>query len=335
MNEATTQCILYVPDDNEERSPLALCANIKGISQTHQDHQVCAYVIGIMINMVPARRQQLLHLIKFHIDIIALPSQAEVTMLDLTNLPIYDNSTYSVLLGFCFLLLFKNFTQQNYSSFAHARLKALRSFAGVAPDEEIPNPFSFKKAQAVREVLGSVPELKKLVIEFIINGSKSGRTSFNCMMAHLASLLEYNEMSAFRFCYETLVLSESPVLKDSRVSNEASNLYEALGLVNRSEYPKYFRYLAPKEQSSKIDRARFPTLAAVAQKIKAEVMENRSVLQMVSFSSKGVREDLVADLFAMHKRSIGKHTPAFVQRMVDELFAFPKMPASDEDEDEE
>ncbi|WOG83167.1 hypothetical protein DCAR_0102341 [Daucus carota subsp. sativus] len=280
MNEATTQCILYVPDDNEERSPLALCANIKGISQTHQDHQVCAYVIGIMINMVPARRQQLLDLIKFRIDIIALPSQAEVTMLDLTNLPIYDNSTYSVLLGFCFLLLFKNCTQQNYSSFAH--------FAGVAPDEEIPNPSSFKKAQAVREVLGSIPELKRLVIEFIINWSKSGRTSFNCMMAHLASLLEYNEMSAFRFCYETLILSESPVLKDPRVSDEVSNLYEALGLVNRSEYPKYFRYLAPKEQSSKIDRARFPTLAAVAQKIKAEVMGNRSVLQMVSFSSKGV-----------------------------------------------
>lgn len=37
----------------------------------------------------------------------------------------------------------------------------------------------------------------------------------------------------------------------------------------------------------------------------------------------------------MHKRSIGKHTPAFVQRMVDKLFALPKMRASDENEDEE
>lgn len=104
------------------------------------------------------------------------------------------------------------------------------------------------------------------------------------------------------------------------MSGEVSNLYEAL-LINKSKHPNYFRYLAPEEQVSKIDRARFPTLAAVAQKIKAELMGDKSVLQIVS--KVRVRDDLVADLFEMHKRAMGTHTPAFILRMLDEMFAAP------------
>ncbi|KAK1395421.1 hypothetical protein POM88_014477 [Heracleum sosnowskyi] len=320
---ATRECTIYIGDENDRELPFgslyAVRANIRGISEAEEDEQVCAHVVGIMICIVPEWKQPLLDLIKdrgFHVDIVP----PRPTCLDLRNLSMYDYPSCLTIFGFCLLLLFKNCNQANYNSYANARLSALRAVNGAPPDVMITNPFSLKKAQAVRAILGAIHALKKLVIELIINrihGTETCRPIF----PYLATILEYNEMSAFRLSYETLVITESPILKDSRVSGEVSNLFEAVGLINKSKHPKYFRYLAPKEQVSKIDRARFPTLAAVAQKIKAELMGDESVLQIVS--TKGVRDDLVADLFKIHKRAMGTHTPPILRRILDRMFASP------------
>lgn len=193
--ENAVPCIVYVEDDNdnETRSPDdAICANIAGLAQTTDDEQVCAHVVGIMICMVQGWSEELLDLIKdrgFCVEIVSLPSQAEIKMLDLCNLPVYASSSLFVLFGFCLLLLFKNCTQANYNDFARARMNALRALAGAAQDVEILNLFSLKKAQAVREILGAIPELKRLVIELIINHS-DGDTSFHSILGYLASFLE-------------------------------------------------------------------------------------------------------------------------------------------------
>lgn len=159
---ATQRYTIYVGDDNEMGSPngvcYAVCANIRGISQTEQDKQVCAHVIGIMIGIVPEWRQPLLDLLKEHrfcIHVVSLPSQAEIAMLDFDKLPIYDFQSSWTLFGFCLLLLFKNCTQGNYNSYAHARFKALRAVNGVLPDEKIPNPFSLKKSSGSQGHIGS------------------------------------------------------------------------------------------------------------------------------------------------------------------------------------
>jgi len=61
-----------------------------------------------------------------------------------------------------------------------------------------------------------------------------------------------------------LVMPQSPVLLDIRVSREAENLNEAIAKVTSYPYPRFFVCVASNLERLKVEASMFPTLTAVS-----------------------------------------------------------------------
>jgi len=61
-----------------------------------------------------------------------------------------------VYFGCCILILFKKFTnEENYNTFMANSIRELRDRAKCDPDAKLDIPFDFKKANAIRTMLGA------------------------------------------------------------------------------------------------------------------------------------------------------------------------------------
>ncbi|KAK1379407.1 hypothetical protein POM88_026151 [Heracleum sosnowskyi] len=293
-------CEMYLPDDDQTKELLAIACNVKG----------------------------------FNIETIRVPSQAEEFGINLDEIETLDTSSYFALFGFTILLLFKTPTTANFQHFLVARQNALNAAAGVQPDKEVPNPYSLEKAQAVRSILGSSIYVKRRVIRMLLD-MQNGDKNLNNVCRYVASVLEYNEMSAIMFSYETLVQTNSPVLTDPRLYHEVLNLDEALQLMFQSKHPQYFRYLEDQEKVSMIERKRFPILAAVGEKLKADLKGYKSSKNVVGANSN--KDNMVAELVATHKRAMARNKSVKIDASAQSLCqpAGPRVTEIDDEEEEE
>lgn len=171
----------------------------------------------------------------------------------------------AVLYGQLALLLFKNITDVSYNVFFGNRTRGLQSAAGLATAEsQVAIPATIEAAKIIRTRLGSFVPLKQHIVRTVINNeSKVGPFGNTCR--YLAKILSYNEMGAIEFITKALLDTRSPVLFDPRVSTEVNNLAEATMAIGSADFPQYFRILYPVEAERVLERAKFPTLLAVAQ----------------------------------------------------------------------
>ncbi|WOG87531.1 hypothetical protein DCAR_0206759 [Daucus carota subsp. sativus] len=244
--------------------------------------------------------------IGFNINTIRLPSQAEGNLINLDAIPKLDNASYLTIFGQTILFIFKTATSQNFNYYNTVRLNGLKAAAGVDASTTVTNPYNLSKAQCVRSVLGSSLFVKKKLINMIVS-MQNGEEKINAVCRYVATILEYNEMSAIMVTYETLVRTKSVVLTDPRLLPEMMNLCEALELICQSDMPQYFKYMAPPEQAAKLERNRFPTLAATGELLKRDFNKHASFKNFV-----GERKfsKLAEELAQLHRRSVARNTPA-------------------------
>ncbi|KAK1395648.1 hypothetical protein POM88_005511 [Heracleum sosnowskyi] len=328
-------CEMYLPDRTARNDLTALASNVNGLMDTTDGKQTCIFALGIMCCVIPHFEDDVperIARIGFNITTVRLPSQAEEYGINPEAVEFMDAASYLAIFGLTLLFVFKTATSTNMGQFSNAMFNALKAAAGCT-GVTVPNPYSLTKAQSVRAVLGSSLFLKKKIVTMLTE-MQNGEDNINAVCRYVATILEYNEMSAVMFPFETLITTNSIILTDNRLLNEMMNLSEALELLSTATLPQYFRYLAPPEQAAKLDRARFPTLAAVGQKLKLEHMKPESVKNLVGI--KGSFGKLVDELVATHKKYMLRKMPITLDVWARQICqpAGATILAENEDEDE-
>ncbi|KAL8099865.1 hypothetical protein AgCh_032207 [Apium graveolens] len=84
--------------------------------------------------------------------------------------------------------------------------------------------------------------------------------------------------------------------------------------------------------AARLERAKFPTLAAVAQTLKQEQMKQRSVKNFVGI--RGKQSNLVKDLVEKHKRSLQLRQPNSLDHLVQNVCTPAGLTKTDLDDDD-
>lgn len=330
-------CEMYLPDKDKRDSLIPLACNVNGLTNATDGKQACIFALGVLCcvndkfeNDLPDKIAR----IGFNITTIRLPSQAEEYGIEYDDVGMLDAASYLVIFGLTVLFIFKNATAQNINHFFTVRVGGLKAAAGVDPGTDILNPYNLSKAQSVRAILGSSLHLKRKLIHMII-AMQNEDDNAGAVCRYVGTILEYNEMSAVMFPFETLVTTSSIILTDNRVLGEMMALSEALELMSQSDMPQFFRYLAPPDQAVRLERARFPTLAAVGQKLKQEFMKQDSVKNLVGM--KGSVGTLAEELCNRHKKYLARKKPITLDVLAKQICqpAGATILGDDEDEDSE
>lgn len=142
-------------------------------------------------------------------------------------------------------------------------------------------PITFHKAEMIKSVFGGNMELKRALIRYVshcmIKECNYGTDKFH-IARYTCSIISSNEMNIVDLITEVLVNSKSPVLQDPRILHEVEAYRNIMMHIERSEFPKFFRFFCSRAQAETLERRNFPILGAVAQKVKSVMAsENRSI----------------------------------------------------------
>ncbi|CAH9091485.1 unnamed protein product [Cuscuta europaea] len=197
--------------------------------------------------------------------------------------------------GACLILVvFKTASEENYMPYMATRLKALKSKVGT--QEDIESPFDLRGAQMVRTCLGASSDLKRAIINQVINSINSDGMMAD-VMAYVFSMLEYNEMNSFMFIYETILITKSSILKRPEIQHEVELLTDAMVKIGECDHPQFARYLLHSAYQTYLERSKFPILFAVACKLKELAHKVESIKQFVvpDIASSSLVTDLVKE----------------------------------------
>ncbi|KAM0069745.1 hypothetical protein Hdeb2414_s0001g00005101 [Helianthus debilis subsp. tardiflorus] len=213
-----------------------------------------------------------------------------------------DNRIVYAIFAQLALVIYKNIDNRSYERFMLRRAAAIKSFAGVC-DDLMPGGgdilLSISTAKNIRTIVGANGNFRAGLLTVIL-GNRDGWGRLNGVCNYLAEIISWTEMAPLQFMLEALCLTDSPVLRDSRVKHEVINLCEAYKRINETPYPQYFRIMHPTEARVTIAKSRFPTLAEVARRYLSE-LKNR--VSQFAASSNG-QNTLVNNLLSIHRAHI-------------------------------
>lgn len=141
---------------------------------------------------------------------------------------------------------------------------------------------------------------------------------FSSVCLYVKNFLSLTDMAGYCVVEECLVYPDSPVLKAPELATEVSNWKKADQAIKETDSPEYYRILHEDPASCSIlRRANFPTLIAVAEKLKNRVLggSNKVVndyyfdMHVKYYASGGVCEATkrIIDYFDANSESIAKH----------------------------
>lgn len=104
--------------------------------------------------------------------------------------------------------------------------------------------------------------------------------------------------------YRTLILNDSPVLRDNRVKEEVKNLIVSLKAITSANHPSFFRFTAGKDDQSLLDGNRFPTLVAVAHRLLPPEQPDGRMSQFAGMTN--VQHGVIDELVNLHKEAMLK-----------------------------
>ena len=163
-------------------------------------------------------------------------------------------------------------------------------------------PFDFKKANAIRTMLGSCSILCKDAISFLLKYINCENSGIGSVCQYLGNLLAWFDMRHLLLMNDFLVMPQSPVLHDLRVSREVENLNEAIAKVTSYPYPQFFVCMASNLERLKVEASMFPTLIAVVQELERGD-NNNNVADFESISTTGANPSTVQSLVTLDKTS--------------------------------
>lgn len=169
-------------------------------------------------------------------------------------------------------MLYKNVTESNFREFSDKRLKALRAVSGdILAEKEYVSVFNdVEDAICYRNSYGKNHQIRKSVLSAVLGISDKGNLSR--VKPYVAKFLSWTDMAGYLVVEENLVYPDSPVLKAPELATEVSNWEKADQAIKETDFPEYYRILQEDPTSCSIlRRANFPTLIAVAEKLKNRV----------------------------------------------------------------
>lgn len=238
--------------------------------------------------------------------VVSLPSQAFQHKIVEANVPQFDMPTILVYFACCVLHIFKKNTDEtNYKTFMSSCIRDLRDLVGCDPDAELDIPFDFKRANAIRIMLGSNSKLREDIILFLVKNVHRRETGIGGVCQYLCNVLSWSEMQHFNLINVWLVNPQSPVLDDFRVAREVENLTEACKAIASHSYPQFYMYFASNEEKLNVEASRFPTLIAVAQELEREDSNGSNSETILTV---GVNPTIVAALVKLHRSSMSQES---------------------------
>ncbi|KAA8550333.1 hypothetical protein F0562_002017 [Nyssa sinensis] len=276
------------------------------VGEETDDKQICAYYAAAMccvFNILePFFKDALKQIVADAKDTI-VPASETLIEID-QQVPVAHQPRCLMLFAQMILVLFHNITPSTYANFITNRINALRAVIGMMSTETDLQAFEVDKAQVISTIMGANNCLKKLVLMKLIQVGSTD-TQLGAVCANLCCTLAWTEMAGLVFICDMLLLTNSPVLRDPRVASEVMNLAVAFWLITASDYPQYFRILASNHEKMLLERSRFPTLIAVAQRLWAKIYTCASQFVTSVQSSSG----LVNELVELHERAIKTNVP--------------------------
>ncbi|WJX27647.1 hypothetical protein P8452_16439 [Trifolium repens] len=201
--------------------------------------------------------------------VVCLPYMAKECNIDKNKIPQLEWPIILVYFSSCILVLLKKFTdEESYSDFMSGCVSDLSELVGFDPDATLDIPFDFRRAHAIKTMLGSCLTLRHDLIRFILRKINWGDEQIGGVCQYLCNVLAWSGMQHFILINDVLVKPQSPVLFDDRVSSEVEDFIEASEAVVSHICPQFYMFVASYFEMLMVHSSRFPTLIAVAQELK-------------------------------------------------------------------
>ncbi|CAD5329622.1 unnamed protein product [Arabidopsis thaliana] len=189
--------------------------------------------------------------------------------------------------GYLVIMLYKNVNESNFREFSNKRFKALRAVAHDISDGHISVFNDVEDAICYRNSYGQNHQIRKAVLSAVLGSKKNDHCYFSSVSLNVAKFLSWTDMAGYYVVEENLVYPDSPVLKAPELATEVSNWKKADQAIKETDSPEYYRILHEDPASCSIlRRANFPTLIAVAEKLKNRVLGGSNKVVNAEISDK-------------------------------------------------
>ncbi|CAE6166298.1 unnamed protein product [Arabidopsis arenosa] len=297
----------------------------KKVPSTNRDQRATFYLGGICC-LFPGIAEELQAAVRSmgrRLTIIKIPSDAARNGLTVPP-KIMDGPKARAIFGYLVIMLYKNVNESNFREFSNKRLKALRAVASCIEKGYISVFNDVEDAICYRNSYGQNHQIRKAVLSTVLD-TVNGDRHFSSVSLYVANFLSWTDMAGYHVVEECLVYPDSPVLKAPELATEVSNWKKADQAIMETDSPQYYRILHEDPASCSIlRRANFPTLIAVAEKLKNRVLggSNKVVnaersdqvdyyydMHVKYYASGGVCEATkrILDYFEANSESIAKH----------------------------
>ncbi|KAJ4791206.1 hypothetical protein LUZ62_042452 [Rhynchospora pubera] len=268
---------------------------------------------------------------------ILIPSQ-QFEMFLLEPQVILDPLQIVIIVCTFIILMFKNVSAVNYDKFLNKRIAALRGCIGCPAKgaSDTLKVMSFDVAKVYKDRVGENAVIRREVIVYLMDFSPSTSCFMDQGLLYTLKIISWSDMTVIPLMVDGMLKPDSPVLRQPEVAEEVNNLAEAIRELLKHKHPQFFRITAPVTKQNLVKRKRFPIIAAVAQKILADV--HGTLNQFVSTS--GMENTTVDRLYELHKQYLRTRPLEINQAALDFLkklvtnFEEPLSESSDPPDDE-
>ena len=242
---------------------------------------------------------------------VSLPSQAHENNIVDSKLPQLNRFYILVIFGYCIFLLF-NARKEVYwynrcsEPTSTDRIYALCTKLGFPPYNDLHIPFNQQNEYAIYTMLAT-PSLRFSFILYIMENLDNEEIRIHNLCDYvsfnLSGLSWFGDMYVFSVINDRLVKTKSPVLSDSRVTTEVSNLSVTSRAVgNYLKYFYYFSHLCLDSELFLFDVSRFPTLFAVAMEL------DRGCSALYKYNDiSGADWTIVLELVKLHRAAMAQN----------------------------
>lgn len=123
--------------------------------------------------------------------------------------------------------------------------------------------FPLERADAVRTFLGANTSFCRSVFECLIEQKHRGNQTGK-LVDYVLDKMSWTGMSAYKWVYECLMQTDSPVFVHETVKAKTLALVEVVEFLAKSQYPHFFMYFGSPKEVSKLMKSRFPIILSLA-----------------------------------------------------------------------
>lgn len=244
------------------------------------EYERCAYYAGALACIIPSLNDTVYKactLMGCAVDWRLVPRDLpEIAHLGLDEMSkTIDASQAAVMWALIVFMLYKNPTAVNFEDFCRKRMRAMINVGGVLNTDELEVFRDLEDAQNFRKTFGQNHILRREVLRCVLTlGNAYGPLS---QVGHyIRSILQWTDLAGYYFVFQTLVMTNSPLLEHPDLVSEVRQYTLATKELAKVDIPAYYRILEDPANYSNFERQKFPTLIAVARELKTKTTKTAS-----------------------------------------------------------